>query len=109
MARLDERDLLFKVLHRREIVFQPVSLQFREARVEGADYLEMLEAARLLVPDLKALINWDGGGSSVLGLIEGEAFTEINPCAPSDDSLAGMARPISSSILVEIPPAQLTH
>ena len=76
---------------------------------EGADYLEMLEAARLLVPDLKALINWDGGGSSVLGLIEGEASTETNPCAPSDDSLAGMARPISSSILVEIPPAQLTH
>ena len=70
---------------------------------EGADYPEMLEAARLLVPDLKALINWDGGGSSVLGLIEDEAFTEINPCAPSDDSLAGMVRPIASSILVRIP------
>lgn len=70
---------------------------------EGADYLEMLEAARLLVPDLQALINWDGGGSSVLGLLEGEAFTEINLCAPSDDSLAGMVRPISSEILVRIP------
>ena len=70
---------------------------------EGADYLEMLEAARLLVPDLEALINWDGGGSSVLGLLEGEAFTEINLCAPSDDSLAGMVRPISSEILVRIP------
>ena len=70
---------------------------------EGADYLEMLEAAHFLVPDLQALINWDGGGSSVLGLLEGEAFTEINPCAPSDDSLAGMVRPISSEILVRIP------
>lgn len=67
----------------------------------GADYLELCRIARLLVPDLKTLINWDGGGSSVLGLLEDDVFTEINYPAPSGDSVTGMARPVRSILYIE--------
>ncbi|MBQ3865492.1 MAG: phosphodiester glycosidase family protein [Clostridia bacterium] len=67
----------------------------------GADYLEMTRAARLLVPDLCTLINWDGGGSSVLGLLDGDVFTEISLPAPSDGSVTGQARPVNSVLFIE--------
>ena len=62
----------------------------------GADYVEMCEIARKLVPDLKDMINVDGGASSVLGLGVGRRFIEYSRPSSSFDSLAGMVRPINS-------------
>ena len=62
----------------------------------GADYIEMCEIARKLVPDLKDMINVDGGASSVLGLGMGRRFIEYSRPSSSFDSLAGMVRPINS-------------
>ncbi|MBQ7565803.1 MAG: phosphodiester glycosidase family protein [Oscillospiraceae bacterium] len=67
----------------------------------GADYIEMVQIARRLVPDIRTFINWDGGGSSVLGLLEGDRFAEISLPSPSDESIMGMARPINTMIVVE--------
>ena len=67
----------------------------------GADYLELCRLARLLVPDTVTLINWDGGGSSVLGLLENDVFTELSYPAPSDGSITGMARPVSSLLFIK--------
>ncbi len=62
----------------------------------GADYIEMCEIARKLAPDLKDMINVDGGASSVLGLGIGRRFIEYSRPSSSFDSLAGMVRPINS-------------
>ena len=62
----------------------------------GADYIEMCEIARKLVPDLNDMINVDGGASSVLGLGIGRRVIEYSRPSSSFDSLAGMVRPINS-------------
>ncbi|MBR3742663.1 MAG: phosphodiester glycosidase family protein [Clostridia bacterium] len=62
----------------------------------GADYIEMCEIAKKLAPDLKDMINVDGGASSVLGLGVGRRFIEYSRPSSSFDSLAGMVRPINS-------------
>ena len=67
---------------------------------EGADYSEMCRIAKRLVPDIEFMINWDGGGSSVLGLLEDNVFTEISLPGLSDESLVGMTRPINSMIRI---------
>lgn len=66
----------------------------------GADYLEVCRIARQLVPELRYLINWDGGASSVLGWVQGQEFTELSYAAPSDRSCAGMARRINSMLYI---------
>lgn len=68
----------------------------------GANYFEMCRAARLLVPELRSLTSFDGGGSSVFGLVEGSVFTEINLPAITNESTLGMGRQISSFIVVDI-------
>lgn len=69
---------------------------------EGANYLEMCAAAQRLIGGIDTMINWDGGGSSLLGLLNGSVFTELNYTAPSGDSLTGMARKINSMIQIHI-------
>ena len=66
----------------------------------GADYVEMCEIARQLVPDLQDMINVDGGASSVLGLGLGQRFLEYSRPSTSFDSLAGMVRPVNSAFRV---------
>lgn len=68
----------------------------------GANYFEMCRAAKLLVPDLRSLTSFDGGGSSVFGLVEGKVFTEINLPAITNESTLGMGRQISSFIVIDI-------
>ena len=68
----------------------------RSAISAGADYIEMCEIAKKLVPDLKDMINVDGGASSVLGLGVGRRFIEYSRPSSSFDSLTGMVRPINS-------------
>ena len=56
----------------------------------------MCEIAKKLIPDLRDMINVDGGASSVLGLGVGRRFIEYSRPSSSFDSLAGMVRPINS-------------
>lgn len=68
----------------------------------GADYLTLCRAAHKLIDNIDIFISWDGGGSTVLGILEGNVFTEISYPAPSDDTVAGMVRPINSIIEVKL-------
>lgn len=60
----------------------------------GADYFEMCRIAKKLFPNVRYLMNADGGGSSLLGMSLGNTFMELSYPAPSLDSCPGMARPI---------------
>ncbi len=62
----------------------------------GADYVEMCEIARRLVPDVTDLMNVDGGGSAMLGVAAGWRFVEYSWPSSSFDSLPGMVRPVNS-------------
>lgn len=62
----------------------------------GADYIEMCRIARKLFPDIRYMMNVDGGGSAVLGMAIGRSFMELSYPALSLESTVGMARPIST-------------
>ena len=68
----------------------------RSAFSAGADYVEMCEIAKKLVPDVTDLMNVDGGGSAVLGIAAGRRFVEYGWPSTSSISLAGMVRPVNS-------------
>ena len=68
----------------------------------GADYIEMCDIARQLVPDARDLMNVDGGGSAVLGFAVGRRFVEYSWPSTSFDSLAGMVRPVNSLFCVTV-------
>ncbi len=67
----------------------------------GADYREMCEAAFRLYPDVRYLMNVDGGGSSVLGMTVNGSFMELSYPATSMKSCAGMVRPVCSLLCLE--------
>ena len=62
----------------------------------GADYREMIDIARHLYPDIRTLMNADGGGSAVLGLVVNGSLMELSLPAASTDSCVGMVRPINT-------------
>lgn len=66
----------------------------RSSRSSGADYREMIHIARQLYPDIRTLMNVDGGGSAVLGLSCNGSFLELSIPATSTGSCTGMVRPI---------------
>ncbi len=66
----------------------------RSSRSTGADYKEMVRIARQLYPDVRNLMNVDGGGSAVLGMVHNGAFMELSCPATSQGSCVGMVRPI---------------
>ncbi len=68
----------------------------RSSRSTGADYREMLHIARTLYPDARNLMNVDGGGSAMLGLVHNGAFMELSCPATSMGSCAGQVRPINT-------------
>ncbi len=68
----------------------------RSSRSTGADYKEMVDIARHLYPDVRNLMNVDGGGSAVLGLVYNGAFMELSCPATSQGSCVGMVRPINT-------------
>ena len=74
----------------------------RTKRSGGADYDQMITAARQLFPDIRNLMNVDGGGSSVLGLAIGSSFMELSYPSTSFDSCVGMVRPINTVFCVEL-------
>ncbi len=68
----------------------------------GADYAEMCTVARDLVPDIRYLMNVDGGGSAMLGLVRNGEFLELSLPSTSTGSTVGMVRPINTVLHVPI-------
>lgn len=68
----------------------------------GADYLQMCRIARQLVPDIRWLMNVDGGGSAVLGAVMDGTFMELSYPATSPGSTAGMVRPINTMLYIPV-------
>lgn len=69
----------------------------------GANYAEMVQIARQLFPDIRSLMNVDGGGSSVLGLGWQNGFLELSYPATSYGSCAGMIRPVNTVLQLTVP------
>ncbi len=67
----------------------------------GADYREMIQLARQLYPNIRQLINLDGG-SSVLGLVVRGSLIELSVPAPSAGSCTGMVRPVKTMLHIPI-------
>ena len=74
----------------------------RTKRSGGADYAQMIDVARKLYPDIKHLMNADGGGSAMLGMSIGGSFMELSYPSTSLDSCAGMVRPINTVLCIEM-------
>jgi len=68
----------------------------------GADYREMCHIAKILIPDVAAMMNVDGGGSSVLGMALNGHFMELSCPATSMSSCAGMVRRINTVLSLEM-------
>lgn len=68
----------------------------------GADYQEMCHIAKQLIPDVEAMMNVDGGGSSVLGLAIDGHFIELSYPATSMSSCAGMVRKVNTVLNLEL-------
>jgi exopolysaccharide biosynthesis protein len=74
----------------------------RSARSVGADYREMIAIARQLYPDVKTLMNGDGGGSAMLGLVHEGEFMELSYPSTSTFSCAGQVRPVNTVFYIPI-------
>ena len=74
----------------------------RTKRSGGADYAQMIAVARQLYPDIRHLMNADGGGSAMLGMSIGTGFMELSYPSTSLDSCAGMVRPINTVLCIEM-------
>ncbi len=69
---------------------------------DGADYGEMCTIARKLLPDIQYLMNVDGGGSAVLGMVQNGTFTELSLPSTSTGSTVGMVRPINTVLYIPL-------
>lgn len=74
----------------------------RTWRSTGADYKEMIAIARQLFPDVQYLMNCDGGGSAMLGLVAEGEFLELSYPSTSSGSCAGQVRPINTVFYVPV-------
>lgn len=72
----------------------------RSWRSTGANYEETIGITRKLYPDVKTLMNMDGGGSAVLGLTQNGRFMELSCPAISTGSTLGMVRPINTMLYI---------
>jgi len=69
---------------------------------EGADYRDMVRCARHLYPNIRQLVNVDGGSSSCMGLVTHGSFLELNVPSPSAFSATGMVRPIYTMLHIPL-------
>ena len=74
----------------------------RTWRSTGADYREMIAIARKLYPDIRFLMNCDGGGSAMLGMVKEGVFQELSFPSTSGDNCAGQVRPINTVFYIPI-------
>ncbi len=69
---------------------------------KGANYLEMIKISKKLVPDIKHLMNVDGGASSVLALINKKELMELSLPSASECTVTGMIRNVKTMLLLEV-------
>ncbi len=69
---------------------------------DGADYSEMCIIARELIPNIQYLMNVDGGGSAMLGMVIDGTFTELSLPSTSTGSTVGMVRPINTVLHIPL-------
>ena len=74
----------------------------RTWRSSGADYREMVGIARSLYPDVDTLMNCDGGGSAMLGLVRDGEFMELSCPSTSAYSCAGQVRPVNTVFYIPL-------
>ena len=74
----------------------------RTKRSGGADYAQMIDVAKKMYPDIRCLMNADGGGSAMLGMSVGDRFMELSYPSTSLDSCAGMVRPVNTVLCMEM-------
>ena len=74
----------------------------RTWRSTGADYAEMITIARRLFPNIRFLMNCDGGGSAMLGMVRNGSFLELSFPSTSSGSCAGQVRPINTVFYVPV-------
>lgn len=74
----------------------------RTWRSSGADYSQMCHIARTLVPDIRHLMNADGGGSAMLGLTADGNFLELSCPSTSDNSTVGMVRLVNTIFYIPV-------
>ena len=74
----------------------------RTWRSVGADYDEMIRIARALYPDVHYLMNGDGGGSAMLGLVRDGEFMELSCPSTSTFSCAGQVRPVNTVFYIPL-------
>ena len=74
----------------------------RTWRSTGADYSEMITVARQLFPNINYLMNCDGGGSAMLGMVHNGNFLELSFPSTSSGSCAGQVRPINTVFYIPI-------
>lgn len=72
----------------------------RTWRSTGADYDQMCRIARQLCPDIRWLMNVDGGGSAMLGMVQNGSFMELSCPSTSTGSVVGMVRPINTVLYI---------
>lgn len=72
----------------------------RTWRSTGADYRQMCAIARKLCPDIRWLMNVDGGGSAMLGMVRNGSFMELSCPSTSGGSVVGMVRPINTVLYI---------
>lgn len=74
----------------------------RTWRSTGADYREMIAIARQLFPEVRYLMNCDGGGSAMLGMVHHGEFLELSCPSTSGGSCAGQVRPINTLFYIPL-------
>lgn len=72
----------------------------RTWRSTGADYKQMITIARKLFGKVQYLMNMDGGGSAVLGMVTDGSFMELSCPSTSTGSCVGMVRPINTVLYI---------
>ncbi len=68
----------------------------------GADYLQMIKIAEKMIPDIDAMVNVDGGASSVLAIVKNSELMELSYPAASDQTCAGVTRNIKTIFNIEL-------
>lgn len=68
----------------------------------GATYNQMCELVRKVYPDVKYLMNIDGGASSFIGIIKDGVLKELSYPATSIGNVAGMARNVSTILMIKV-------
>lgn len=74
----------------------------RNMRSVGADYFDLIDISKSLFGDVEYLMNIDGGASSFLAYATQKEIFELNDIAYSNNSCAGVVRPVNSIMTIDL-------